>query len=213
MNCLFSFSIAKLIPKCLWAVLFFAVFFVIELYLTWLFLMPYLIYIDQLCQHLPCIMYAPFDCPERHTPGSCYLNHGIAFGEVHEGGHRNRMGLQVSNYSEDFIHSRHLVCFLTARFIPQPQSLGVGSGESLFCVPPQVAHDCPAPCEQRTAVIVSVSCLQCPAHRLGCKVVGSLIVVAVRLGNLDQLEVHCHDALVKGHGSDAASLGLTAAWR
>ena len=107
--------------------------------------MPYLINIDQLCQHLPRIVYAPFYRPERYVAGSGYLRHRVTFRIVHEGGHRYRMGLQVSDYGEDIVHPRSLVGFLTARLVPFAQSLGLGGGQLLLGVPPKVAHDCPAP--------------------------------------------------------------------
>lgn len=71
-------------------------------------------------------MHSPFDCSERYAPGNRYLRQRVTSGKVHEGGHRNRMTLQVSNYGEDFIYSCHLVCFLTAWLVPLAQSLGLG---------------------------------------------------------------------------------------
>lgn len=165
------------------SVLFFAVFFVVQLFLTWGCLMGCLINVYQLCQHLPRVMYAPFYRPERYVPGSGYLRHRVAFGEVDEGGHRHRPRLQVTDDAEDVVHPRSLVGILAARLVPLAQSLRVHHTQPALRVQPQVAHDGPAPCEQRTAV-VSVPCLECLHHRVGGEVVGPLIVVIVPLASL-----------------------------
>ena len=173
--------------------------------------MTYLFNIDQLCQHFPRVMHSPFDRAQWQAFRSRNLAQGVAFGDFGEGGHRHRPRLQVTDNAEDVVHPRPLVGLLAARLVPLAQPLGVGGGQLLLGVQPQVAHDCPAPCEQRTAVVVSVASLQRTQHGVGGEVVGSLIaVVASRL--IEQRAIRLHDALFKGHGSCAASLGRNAAW-
>lgn len=114
------------------SVLFFAVFFVVQLFLTWGCLMGCLmgclINVYQLCQQFPRVMHSPFDGAERYASRRRNLAQRVAFGDFDEGGHRHRPRLQVTDDAEDVVHPRSLVGILAARLVPLAQSLGVGDG-------------------------------------------------------------------------------------
>ncbi len=161
--------------------------------------MTYLININQLVQLLPRIVYAPLHRPHRYSPGGRDLVERVASGEVNEGLHRHRAAFHLTDYGKYLIHPRQLVGLHTASLIPFSQSLRVHHTQSALRVQPQVAHDGPAPCKQRTAV-VSVPCLECLHHRVGGEVVRTLIVVVVAPRYAYQREIHRHEFILKVHG-------------
>ena len=174
--------------------------------------MTYLINVDQLCQHLAPVVYPALDGAQRQAPGTRYLVQGIAFGELNQRVHAYRASAKAVDEVCHVMHYGALICVHASITFPVSQSLGVHILQSLLRVHPQVAHDGPAPMQQRTAHVVGVPCLQRPQHRVGGKVVGTLIVVgvvtALRYG--DEGEVHLHNLLVKVHGCKEASPGQSA---
>lgn len=165
--------------------------------------MTYLINVDQLCQHLASIMYPAFHRPQRQAPRPGYLVQGVTLGELHEGVYTHRTPTESVDEVYHIMDYGALICGHTTVTLPVSKSLSAHILQSLFRVHPQVAHDGPAPWQQRTAHVIRVPCLQCPRHRVGGKVMGTFPVVGVvtPLGDSDEREVCLHDAFLKVHGS------------
>lgn len=158
-------------------------------------------------EQFPPVMDAPLDGAQRQPSRTRYLGEAVPLGIVHEGVEAHRPCAQFTDDAGDVINYRPLVALVAADNVPVPQTDGLQRLKPAPGVDPQVAHDGPTPCKQRSRLVVAVAVLKRPRHCFRCEVVGTLVMAVAPRYPLE-VEVHRHDVAVKVHGSLPTCHGL-----
>jgi len=150
-------------------------------------------------EQCPPVMNAPLDGAQRQPSRTRYLGEAVPFGIVHEGVQAYRPGTQRPNRCGDVINYRPLIALFPTLGVPVAQTDGLQRLKPAPGIDPQVAHDGPTPCEQRTGWVVTVAVLKRPRHCFRCEVVGTFVMAVAPRYPLE-VEVHRHDVPFKVHG-------------